>query len=72
MFYDIGLWCLRVKVNVGIQTIIVSRCQVKQPSVPRHLLSNNDNTNTNSCYFYMGQKEGEREQVMGETEREYV
>ncbi len=45
---------------------------MKQRSVLRHLLSNNDNQNTNGSYFYTEQKEGEREQVTGETERECV
>ncbi len=51
---------------------IVSSPPVKQQSVLRRLLSNNDDLNMNRGYFYTKQKEGEREQDAGETERESV
>ncbi len=51
---------------------IVSNPPVKQRSVLRHLLSNNDDLNMNRGYFYTMRKEGEREQAAGETERESV
>jgi hypothetical protein len=35
-------------------------------------MSNNNNKNMSGSYFYTEQKEGEREQVAGETERESV
>jgi len=45
---------------------------MKQRCVLRCLLSINDKPNINSHYFYTEQKEGEREQDAGETERECV
>jgi hypothetical protein len=51
---------------------IVSNPPVKQRSVLRRLVSNNDDLNMNRGYFYTKQKEGEREQDVGETERESV
>jgi len=51
---------------------IVSSLPVRQWSVLRRLLSNNDNNTTHSRYIYTERKEGEREQDTGETERECV
>ncbi len=45
---------------------------MKQRSVLRRLLSNNDDLNMNSSSLYTERKEGEREQAAGETERELV
>ncbi len=45
---------------------------MKQRSVLRRLLSNNDHLNMNSGYFYTERKEGEREQATREPERESV
>jgi hypothetical protein len=45
---------------------------MKQRSVLRRLLSDNENLNMNSSSFYTEWKEGEREQAAGETERELV
>ncbi len=46
--------------------------KVKQQSVLRLLYSNNDKYTTHSCHIYTEWKEGEREQDIGETERERV
>ncbi len=45
---------------------------MNQRRVHRHLLSINDDDTTNSRHIYMEQKEGERGQDAGETERERV